>query len=157
MQGVVKKTADNDEWDWTCQTHLNQCALGKIESSDPSPLCPHSVQKVWTPLLILKSNLFYQKKNKFIAAKSIYTNEKQCLSPSSIDNHLIWIAPIFKRKSCASHFYDFYKNLNHTYKQGISYYGTTIQFCSDFPHMYSTLISIIKYVITKNQLFRGYR
>ena len=38
------------------------------------------------------------KKNKsykwtVIAAKSIYTNEKQCLLPSSIDNPLISIAP----------------------------------------------------------------
>ena len=136
----------------------SMCIRKKPKVRTPSPYAPIVCRMVWTPLLILKNNnLLYQKKNKLIAAKSIYTNEKQCLPPSSIDNHLIWIAPIFKRKSCASHFYDFYKNLNHTYKQGISYYGTTIQFCSDFPHMYTTLISIIKYVITKNQLFRGYR
>ena len=134
----------------------------------PSPLCTHSVQKVWTSLLIWNnSNLWYQKKNKLykwnvvklykwnvVVAKSmyisIYTNEKQCLPLSSTDNPLKWIAPHFQKKILSLPLLWFFKNLSRPYKQGISHYGTTIQFCSDFPHTYATLISIIKYVITKN-------
>ena len=85
----------------------------------PSPLCTHSVQKVWTSLLIWNnSNLWYQKKNKLykwnvVVAKSmyisIYTNEKQCLPPLLQTTHLNELPPIFKRKSWASLFYDFSK------------------------------------------------
>ena len=59
--------------------------------------------------------------------------------------HMNCAAPFFKGNIEPP--FPMIKNLNQPISKGVH---TAIQFCSDFPHKYTTPISITKYVITKN-------
>ena len=57
----------------------------------------------------LWKNIFVVYGGGYTAAKFVYTNENHCLSPSSIDNTLVWIAPHFQKKILGLPLYDFSK------------------------------------------------
>ena len=112
------KTVDSDEWDYFKLIWINVHRKKTRKFGPPPPYAPIVCRRFeplfWFEIITISDKLY---KWSVIATKSLYTNEKQYLSPFLYTTLLYELPPTFKRKSWASPFYNLYEGVNTTAPQ----------------------------------------